>query len=44
MDLIDQHGVSFVVRVIPNPKQDIGMNILTLFHYRNRPASSPAPK
>jgi len=37
MDLIDQRGVSLVVRVIPDPKKDIGMNILTIFHYRHRP-------
>ncbi|MFO1512189.1 MAG: hypothetical protein U1F83_04625 [Verrucomicrobiota bacterium] len=37
MDLIDQGGVSLVVRVIPDPKKDIGMNILTIFHYRHRP-------
>lgn len=37
MDLIDQGGVSLVVRVIPDPKKDIGMNILTIFHYRQRP-------
>lgn len=37
MELIDQSGVSLVVRVIPDPKKDIGLNILTLFHYRNRP-------
>ena len=37
MDLLDEAGVSLVVRVIPDPKKDIGMNILSLFHYRNRP-------
>jgi anti-anti-sigma regulatory factor len=37
MDLFDQSSVSLVVRVIPDPKKDIGMNILTLFHYRHRP-------
>lgn len=37
MELMDQRGVSQVVRVIPDPKKDIGMNILTLFHYRRRP-------
>jgi hypothetical protein len=37
MDLIDQGGVKLVVRVIPDPKKDIGMNILTIFHYRHRP-------
>lgn len=37
MDLADQAGVSLVVRVIPDPRKDIGMNILTIFHYQNRP-------
>lgn len=37
MDLSDAAGVSLVVRLIPDPKKDIGMNILSLFHYRNRP-------
>lgn len=37
MDLIDRSGVSLVVRVIPDPKKDIGMKILSLFHYRHRP-------
>lgn len=37
MELIDKHGVGAVVRVIPDPSKDIGMNILTQFHYRNRP-------
>jgi hypothetical protein len=25
-----------VVRVIPDPQKDIGLNILSLFHYRRR--------
>jgi len=37
MELMDQRGVGLVVRVIPDPKKDIGLNILTLFHYRRRP-------
>jgi anti-anti-sigma regulatory factor len=37
MDLIGQAGVDWVVRVIPEPSRDIGMNILTLFHYRHHP-------
>jgi anti-anti-sigma regulatory factor len=36
MDLIRQAGVGLVVRVIPRPNQDIGMNILTVFHYPHR--------
>jgi hypothetical protein len=37
MELVDQHGVDLVVRVIPDPRKDIGMNILSIFHYTNRP-------
>lgn len=36
MDLCDQGGVELVVRVIPDPHKDIGLNILSLFHYRKR--------
>src|SRR5215471_4164211 len=34
MDLLNQRGVSLVVRIIPDPRQDIGLSILSLFHYR----------
>lgn len=37
MELCDQNGVSLIVRVIPDPAKDIGMNILSLFHYHSRP-------
>jgi hypothetical protein len=37
MDLIGKAGVALVVRVIPHPSKDIGMNILTVFHYPHRP-------
>ena len=33
MDLCDKNGVELVVRVIPDPQKDIGLNILSLFHY-----------
>ena len=36
MDLCEQKGVGLVVRVIPDPAKDIGMNILSLFHYHHR--------
>jgi hypothetical protein len=36
MDLCDGKGVAMVVRIIPDPHKDIGMNILSLFHYRRR--------
>jgi hypothetical protein len=37
MELCDQKGVGLVVRVTPDPGKDIGLNILTVFHYRRRP-------
>ena len=36
MDLCNKKGVEMVVRVIPDPQKDIGLNILSLFHYRRR--------
>ena len=37
MELCDQKGVALVVRVIPDQAKDIGLNILSLFHYRRAP-------
>ena len=37
MDLFSQAGVGRVVRVIPDPSKDMGLNILAFFHYPNRP-------
>jgi hypothetical protein len=37
MEMFDRSGVALVVRVIPDPSKDIGMNILTAFHYTRRP-------
>jgi hypothetical protein len=37
MEMSDKAGVGMVVRVIPDPYKDIGFNILTIFHYANRP-------
>jgi len=34
MDLCDKAGVVKVVRVITHPRQDIGLSIMSLFHYR----------
>jgi hypothetical protein len=34
MDILNERGVSKVVRIIPDPHKDIGFNILSLFHYR----------
>ena len=33
MDLCNEKGVSMVVRVIPDPTRDIGLQIMSLFHY-----------
>jgi anti-anti-sigma regulatory factor len=33
MDMCNQKGVSGVVRAIPNPKRDIGLQIMSYFHY-----------
>jgi len=33
MDLLNQHGLSEVIRIIPEPDKDIGFNILSIFHY-----------
>jgi hypothetical protein len=37
MDLIDQREVGLIVRVIPDPSKDIGLSILTIFHYPRQP-------
>ena len=37
MESVGQAGVGLVVRVIPDPNKDIGMNILTKFHYTRQP-------
>jgi anti-anti-sigma regulatory factor len=34
MDLCNEKGASMVVRVIPDPHRDIGMAIMSIFHYR----------
>jgi len=33
MDLLNKHGVSKVIRIIPDRGKDIGLSILSLFHY-----------
>jgi anti-anti-sigma regulatory factor len=33
MELCDEKGVSSVVRIIPDPKRDIGLQIMSYFHY-----------
>ena len=34
MDACDDAGIKMVVRIIPDPHKDIGLNIMSLFHYR----------
>jgi hypothetical protein len=34
MDLCNEKGASLVVRVIPDPHRDIGLQIMSIFHYR----------
>jgi len=34
MDLLNQAGISKVVRIITHPRQDIGLSIMSFFHYR----------
>jgi anti-anti-sigma regulatory factor len=33
MELCDEKGVNVVVRIIPDPKRDIGLQIMSYFHY-----------
>jgi hypothetical protein len=33
MDVFRQKGVGLVVRVVPDPKKDIGFKIMSCFHY-----------
>ena len=33
MDLCNEKSVSLVVRVIPDPHRDIGLQIMSIFHY-----------
>ena len=35
MEWCNKGGVDKVVRVIPDPRKDIGLNIMSLFHYRH---------
>jgi hypothetical protein len=36
MDLCRAHGVSMVVRLLPKPEKDIGINLLSIVHYRGK--------
>lgn len=33
MDFFNSSGVTEIVRVIPDPRHDLGFNILSIFHY-----------
>ena len=37
MELGDRSGVGLLARVIPDPRKDIGLDILSIFHYRHHP-------
>lgn len=37
MELLDRSGVGMVVRIVPDSNKDIGLNILSLFHYQHHP-------
>ena len=34
MEALDEAGIARVVRIIPDPRKDIGFNIMSHFHYR----------
>lgn len=36
MDLFRDHGVGKVVRIMPDESKDIGINILSIIHYRGK--------
>jgi len=40
MELCDQKGVSLIVRVIPDKTKDIGLAILSHFHYHTQPRTA----
>lgn len=33
MDMINAKGVSMVVRIVPDPRKDIGFGVMSMFHY-----------
>ena len=33
MDMLKKHGIELAVRVIPDAHKDLGLNILSVFHY-----------
>jgi len=39
MDLFRKKGVAKIVRVIPDPKKDIGFTVMSYFHYHDHPVA-----
>jgi len=37
MELMDQHGLELVVRVVPDPSKDFAFKIIGIFHYPSQP-------
>ena len=37
MELLDKSGIGLIIRVMPDESKDIGMNILTIFHFKRKP-------
>ena len=37
MDLCDKSGIKRIIRIIPDPSKDIGLGILSRFHYHHKP-------
>ncbi len=40
MEAMEEHGVGLIVRVIPDPSKDIGLNIIAAFHYKQQPQTA----
>ena len=36
MDLCRAHGIGTIIRVLPEPSRDIGINLLSVVHYRGK--------
>ena len=40
MELLETLQVGLIVRLLPDPAKDIGFNIISAFHYKNRPRTA----
>ena len=40
MEALEGRSVSLIIRVLPDPTKDIGMNILSRFHYEHPPRTA----